>query len=206
MATSNKKTVRQSQKSNIRNSVSHFEDQHPYYSAQATTEKVRISAAITYSPCKFEKENGSPFRENGFDLTFTKNEELQNSIHLLSQSTDKREPLSPSKINHNHNTNVSHSSKNSIVTFSPYKKRFADENCQSISSKSSKSPVKFEKVVKMDPQMMVNPFIKANKNESAKAQIKNLSIYQERLANVPKVSENVEQPSRQRRAKSDRKG
>lgn len=143
-----------------------------------------MSGVITYSPCKMEKENDmSPYRDNGFDLTFTKTEDLLTSIHQLSQSFDNREPLSPSKIKLHNN----HASESSIMTFSPNKK---DVNYHSISSKSSLSPTKFEKFVKMDPEMMANPF-RAKKIDSVKFQIKNSITYMER-ANVPKVSENVE--------------
>jgi hypothetical protein len=79
------------------------------------------------------------------------------------------------------------------VTFSPNKKKYADENFHSMSSKSSVSPSKFEKFLKIDPEMMANPFIKVRKNNALKNQIKNSQIYSERQANVPpKVSEKVE--------------
>ena len=66
------------------------------------------------------------------------------------------------------------------------------ENYHSISSKSSLSPTKFEKFVKMDQVAISNPF-RAKRTETVKHHIKNSQIYQARAANAPKiVTENVD--------------
>ena len=68
-------------------------------SSNLTTAEKKQNPIISYSPNKkVDKENG------GFDLTFTNNEELMNSIHQLSQTFEQREPLSPSKIKLHTNT------------------------------------------------------------------------------------------------------
>ena len=116
---SHKKTVRQNVKSDIAGGVSHFADQQQNESSSipTTAEKVKLRGLITYSPSKQEKENG-------FDLTFLKSQEIMDSIHQLSQTIENREPLSPSKIKLHNNKNASslyQSDLNSQVTFSPNK-------------------------------------------------------------------------------------
>jgi hypothetical protein len=87
----------------------------------------------------------------------------------------------------------------SEVTFSP--KKYSLMQSKNSSHGSSISPSKFEKFVKIDPQTISNPFV-VKKIDSKKNVIKNSTTYLERA----KVTENTQsQPSKQRRAKSDRK-
>ena len=148
-------------------SCSPFAQQDPY-SLQTTLEK-KQGTIIKYSPVKKDKENGG-----GFDLTFTNNEELVNSIHQLSQTFEQREPLSPSKIKLHNNTNSQYSSNMSEMTFSPTKNK--GKKSKNDSKRSSISPSKFEKFVKIDPKTLSNPFV-TKRSDSKKTHIKNSSIY-----------------------------
>ena len=122
------------------------------YGLKATLEKK--------SPKKKNKENGS-----------ISNEDLMNSIHQLSQTFEQREPLSPSKVKLHNNTNSQYSSNVSEMTFSPSKHK-----SKVSSNKSSVSPSKFEKFVKIDPNTISNPFV-TKRADSKKENIKNSRFY-----------------------------